>query len=193
MKIRDIYEMAIKSGNLRKLADTFASSHKHEWLSYPHIADIDEMQVLRYENHYVLLKDGALIAHFQIDPVPHDNSAAIVDGVWIAEHAAGQKIFSRFLWFLKSREHRSKLIFGDVHSSETYDLLKAGGLSRFKKSWEDNSTGSKIDFDPSTMDEFYTRSKWKLVFECYDDSFDDFPRFTLDENWIKETYEWQIE
>jgi len=190
LKLIDLHEMAIKSGDLRKLADEFATKNVEKWKQFPHIADIDSFKVRRSENHYVLFDDDVCIAHFQVDE--NGPSSVIVDGVWVKLEYSGKKIFSKFLWFLKSREHYSKIVLGDVHSIETYNLLKSGGLSRFKKSWE-NKNSEKINFDTNSIDDFYGNSKWKLVLECSDDSFDDFPRFTEQKHWIKEAYDWQIE
>jgi hypothetical protein len=191
IKLSELKEMAVKSGNLRKLADSFADANKDEWAKYPHVADIDDMQVTHSANHYVLFKDGAPVAHFQVDVLTKDS--AVVDGVWVASEMSGKKVFSRFLWFLKTREHYSVIQFGDVHSQETHQLLAAGGLSRFQKCWKNSSTGEVVQFNAETIDDFYKSSKWKLVLESNDDSFDDFPRFTKGENWIKEAYEWQVE
>ena len=190
MKLSQIKEMAIKGGHLRKLANDFADKHKHEWFNFPHVADIDDMEVRHFKNVYVLFKDANPIAHFQVDAVA--GNIAIVDGVWVAEIMSNKKVFSRFLWFLKSREHYSKIQLGDVHSHETYQLLIAGGLSRFQKYWKNSSTGEIIPYDVSSVEDFYRSSKWKLFLESHDDSFDDFPRFNGG-GWIKESYEWQIE
>jgi hypothetical protein len=89
----------------------------------------------------------------------------VVDDVWVEESWRLKKLFSKFLLFLKTKLNQSRIVFGDVHSDETYQALRSGGFRAFKKHWE-NSAGETAEFSKDTVAQFYGAGGWKLVLEC---------------------------
>ena len=192
MKLKNILdEMAYKANSLRSVADKFAEMNYHKWKMFPHVGDIEEYAV-RSDGKYYTLWDGEVpVLYVKTLPMIHIECLE-VDDIWIKSEYTGKKLLSKMLWFLKSREQYSRLCLGDVHSDDTVSILKKGGLSKFKKFWMDSVSGELINFDPNDIDRYYNNSsRWKLVLENVDD-YSEFPRYT-NGDWIKESYDWQIE
>lgn len=197
MKIKDLFEQPIMGGELRdaanKWAKTIQKQFEDEPESFQYTADIDEFKVLKRNNFYCLL-DHQIIAIMKVIP---SQRICEVDDVWVDETYVGKKIFSKMLWFLKSREGFDTIIFGSIHSSETIAAIRNGGFSKFRKSWINPFTSEKKDFDPADMDSYYNTSRWKFVLESTEE-LDDLvdlvkdARFSNGESWIKESYDWQI-
>lgn len=192
MRLAELTEMAIKGGGLSTQADEWAMRNKSYLEDSKHVGDIEEFQVKKKGLLYSLWNGSDLVALMKVDSIP--NAYTVVDDWWVSSENRGQKIISKMLWFLKSRVGHSKLLLGKVHSDDTVNLLKAGGLSRFKKYWFDNTTGETEDFDVDTVDEFYTakKQKWSLMLESQDD-LNNMPRFNDPEaGFISQSYDWQI-
>lgn len=186
-------ELAIKVGDLRKQADEWATNQEEHLKDSKHIGDIDSFE-LKQKNSIISAWDGGkLIAIVRIDNIP--NVYTVVDDLWVREDYVGKKIISKMLWFLKSRLGYKKLLLGKIHSTDTYSLLKANGLSKFKKYWFDIMTWNTEPFDPSTMDDFYSadKSKWSLMLESQNDGLDNLPLFNEDAGFVTQSYDWQIE
>ena len=193
--------MPIKASSLRQQANAFADSvksyYKKEQKKFKHVGDIDEFSIYRDLMTFVIIDGGMeIVLVGRIDNVPHYGTK--VDDVWVDEEQSGKRLFSKFLWFLRSREGFSPLYFGNVHSSETYELLKSGGFSKFKKTWVNDYENSAEEFTPQTLDKFYTSSKWKLKLEStgqLEELVEEVgaARFSsVHDSWIKLSYDWQI-
>lgn len=191
MKLQQLFEMPIMAKNLRSEADSFAERNKDSWSKLPHTADIDNFKIKSKGRKFSLWDNDICVAFFDVDKIP--NHYVIVDDVWVSKEYSNKKIFSKFLWFLKSRLNEPKIIFGKVHSEETVNLLRHGGLSKFKKSWINLKTDELKEFSKDEIDEFYSNPNWSLMLENYSEEFHDFPKFSTDESWIKESYDWQIQ
>ncbi len=188
-----INEMSMKGGDFSAPAERFARHHETQWADGKHVGDIDEFSVNQDGIYYSVWDGEELIACASADTLP--TSYTIVDHLWVETSYRGQNIISKLLWFLKTREGYDKLMFGKVHSSDTYNFLKQGGLSKFKKTWH---RGEEIEpFSPETIDDFYgidDKKDWQLVLEGDLSAFSDFPRFRGDADyWATECYDWQIE
>lgn len=195
MKLSDIKEMAYRGGNLTAQADRFYSSAEQHLRSGIHVGDIDDYQVKKKDLYYSLWTDEEMIAALKLDVIP--NTYAVVDDLWVKENFRGKKILSKLLWFLKSRENHRKILLAKVHSDDTYNLLKSGGLSKFNRYWYDPMTGATEVFEPSTVDDFYksAKKKWSLMLEHDgDDDFINMPRFnSIESGFVSQSYDWQIE
>lgn len=199
--LRSITEMPIKASSLRQQANAFADSVKayyaKEQKKFKHVGDIEWFSVHRDLMTYVVIDDSEnIVLVSRVDHVPKYGTK--VDDVWVDEEQSGKRLFSKFLWFLRSREGFSPLYFGNVHSSETFELLKSGGFSKFKKTWVNDFENKEEEFNPNNMDEFYTSPRWKLKLEstqALDELVEEVGsvRFSsVHESWIKLSYDWQI-
>jgi hypothetical protein len=184
-------EMTMAGPNLDKLATKFANNAKDILATGFHIGDIDHFTVKQYKNFYSLWDKGIFVATASLsnDHIP------IVDQVWVDNEYRGQKVFSKMLWFFKTRLNNPKLLLGNVRSTDMQEVVK--GLSRFKKFWYKD--GIVEPFDANTLDKYYNRLQptgWHLLLENVGD-FSNWPKFnnSLDglPDYIKESYDWQIE
>jgi hypothetical protein len=171
MKLRELKEMAIKGGNFRPLANDFADSykkfykeHKHE---FKHIGDVEIYQCFQYQSVIFLFDSNEIIFICSIEDSNIEKGAKKIDSVWLDYAYEGKKIYSKVLWFLRSREGIKKLIFGDHHSEDTYKILAKGGLSGFDKTWVNSETGEREKFSTETIDKYYNDASgtWKLMLE----------------------------
>ncbi len=183
-------EMTMRFSSFDKLASKVADIRKAIWFTEGnYIADIDQFNVRLYrpDNLYSLWDKEELIAYITL------SEKSEVDDVWVQPNYRGQKIFSKLLWFFKTRLGHNKLMLGKVHSRDMQEVVK--GLSRFNKSWENMVTGEIHEFDVNTLDDYYDWLKstdWRLILEN-DGNFSDWPMFTLNKQFILESYDWQIE
>lgn len=184
--------MTMRGGNFSSIAERYGKEHQISWRTEgKHIGDIDNYQVKQYE-HFYSLWDKDLLIGFNSLTKDKSDAPIVVDIVWINPDYQGKKIFSKMLWFYKTRLGHSKLMLGDIHSLAMQEVVKSG-LSRFKKSWLKNKTSEP--FDIKTLDKYYDHSKstgWQLVLEN-DGDFSNWPKFTDGKDYIKESYDWQIE
>ena len=204
MKLNQIMEMPIQGGQLRSQADSFASMIEPKFTEVEPIADIDNMSVKKIAAgngfHYALFSGSEMVLVAFVKPTDKNmypvlkssaQKMAEVDDVWVKKEFEGKKLYSKFLWFLKSREGYHRLMLGKVQSDDTINFLKAGGLSKFDKTWQNTATGGVEKFDSSEMDKFYKTQNWRLVLESDSTEFDDYNRFNTG-RWIQESYDWQI-
>lgn len=177
-------------GNLSKNADEYALAQKDKWKQHPHVGDIDKFSVRHQGVQYSVWDKDKLIASAEL----HNGNPSEVKKIWTNKAYRGKKILSRLLWFFKSRENKSRLLLGNMHSSDTQEVVKHR-LSQFTKSWFKN--GEQKPFSLDTLDQFYSKREttgWQLMLE----NFSTFkhgpkwPRYTTGKNWITESYDWQI-
>lgn len=193
MKLSELKEMAYRVGNLSSDADKFALKSEFLLKDSKYVGDIDSFKVKSDGRFFSMWNEDEMVALLKIDIIP--NNYVVVDDLWVKESFRGKKLLAKLLWFLKSRENHPKILLGRCHSDDTYSLLKAGGLSKFKRYWFDPISGSTEEFNTDTVDSFYSNSKkkWSLMLEHQDDVFIDMPRFnTLDAGYISQSYDWQI-
>lgn len=203
MRLHDLCEAPLDGGDLRPSADKFAASMIPKFQDTAPIADIEEFSVKKLQAgngyHYALFSGGDAVLLAFVKPLDKmmypvlkiAGKAAEVDDVWVAADQVGKRIYSKFLWFLKSREGFYQLMTGKVQLDDTIKFLRAGGLSKFNKTWQNTATGEIQNFDAGDMDKFYSTRNWRLVLENESTEFDDFSRFNTG-RWIEESYDWQI-
>jgi hypothetical protein len=183
MKTNEVIE-TMKAPSLAILTQKFVNTNIDKWNSSPHIGDIENYQVKKHDNQYSIWDTNTLIATSSLNN-------HIVDQVWVNPEYRGQKIFSKLLWFYKTRENMSPLILGPIHSAEMQEVVK--GLSRFKKYWSNGHETRPFSID--TLDNFYSYeapTEWSLYLEN-SGNFSDWPRFTTGNAFIKEDYNWIIQ
>jgi len=156
-----------------------------------HIGDIDKFVVKKYNNFYSLWDNAIFVAMASLN----NEYIPIVDHVWVNKDYRGQKIFSKMLWFFKTRLNHPQLLLGDIHSSDMQEVVK--GLSRFTKSWYKD--GTIKPFDLKTLSSYYSPLQptgWHLLLENTG-NFSNWPKFnnSLDglPDYIRESYDWQVE
>jgi len=183
MKAKEIIE-TLRGPNFDSTAEEFGKMNQKRWLTNgKHIGDIENYKVLQNGIHYSLWSNDTLVAFTSLKDSNNE-----VDDVWVNADYRQQKIFSKILWFYKTRLHRSKLILGPVHSETMQEVVK--GLSRFEKSWVNIRTNEVMPFDAATLDNFYSRmgiTAWRLMLENNGD-FTGWPMFNTGSSFIKENY-----
>jgi hypothetical protein len=189
MKISEITnEMTMRGPDLSLQAEQYARYHESTWKQHgKHIGDIEQYNVLKYENQYSVWHNDQIVACATLS---EDN---VVDKVWVSKNYQGLKIFSMLLWFFKTRLNRSPLTIGNVHSKMMQEVVK--GLSRFEKYWRNIHTDQKEPFSVETLDNFYSYLKpteWVLILENNGD-FSDWPMFNTNSDFIREPYEPYVE
>ena len=181
--IEFISEMTWRGPDYSNLAKKFGEEHSELWLTHgKYIADIEQYQVRQYNDYYSLWYRNQLIAYTSL------NDKNIVDDIWVKEEYRGQKIFSKMLWFYKSRLAKNPLFLGKIHSPDMQEVVK--GLSRFKKQWHNIKTGQNEPFDIDTLNNFYSSggsTDWRIMIENTGD-FSDWPMFKTGSSYIKEDY-----
>lgn len=208
MKLHELKEMAIRGGDFRSLADSFAQRYKDYFENnkseFKHIGDIETYYCYQNKSMIFLFDKDRMIFICSYDMSPHVKGAMKIDSVWMDKDYEGKKIYSKILWFLRSREGVTKLVLGDQHSDDTYKLLKAGGLSRFNKTWINTRTGEEENFSTENIDKFYAKasSDWKLVLESNEDGdslTEDVKNFRysfmtdVSFGYVNSAYDWQID
>lgn len=182
MKITEITEMTWRGPDYSKIAKQFGEIHADIWFTQgAHIADIEQYQVREYNDYYSVWDNNKLIAYTSL-------KASIIDDVWVDESYRGQKLFSKLIWFYKSRLNQNPLYLGKIHSPMMQEVVK--GLSRFKKRWYNIQTHQTEPFDVNTLDDYYSdygSTDWRLVLENTGD-FTDWPMFNTGSSYIKEDY-----
>jgi hypothetical protein len=166
-------EMPIKGGNFRTIADHYSLSIKKFFNTnknkFKHVGDVEIYPCYTLDNIYILLHNNEIIfictltTYWQDDEI--DDKVKQLDSVWLDKSFEGKKIYSKVLWFARSRLGIKRIVFGDQHSDDTYQLLKGGGLSAFTKSWYNKSTKERKQFSSASIDDFYNSLDWKLILE----------------------------
>lgn len=176
-------ELAMKGVSVAAKAAAFAAENASAWKTGEHIGDIEKLQVRRTGNYISLWGGDELISYFSLE-------GDTVDNIWVDPAHRGKRVFSKLLWFLRSRENLKRIVIGDYHSPETQEIVK-GGLKQFKKSWWNKDTLEIADFSPATVDKFYKVPyvDWALVLENEMKAFDSWPRFDGN-GFVKESYDW---
>jgi len=177
-----INEMTWLGPDYSDLAKKFGASNSQTWYNNgKYIADIEQYRVRVYNNYYSLWNNEQLVAYTSL----RDN---VVDDVWVDENLRGQKLFSKLLWFYKSRLNVSPLYLGKVHSPMMLEVVK--GLSRFNKKWFNVRTHKIEPFEVNTITDFYGEhgiTDWRLMIENMGD-FSDWPMFNTGSSYITEDY-----
>ena len=176
MKLSDLKEMAVRGGDLTAVADSWAEKLERSLKDDPTNKEVGKIDSFTVRQRFFLhsIWDGdELIAAFTLDNIP--SVYCKIDDVWVKSDRRGQKMFVKILLFIKNELKCHRIVFGEVHSNETVNLLKSDGLKAFKKHWQ-NRAGEIKQFSPDTVDDFYGVGKWLLVLE----SGDDWSRFIKD-------------
>jgi hypothetical protein len=189
-------EMPIHGGQLRDQADLFAASFKEKFKpeQFKHIADLDSFEVQSNGSYFVLLNESEIIFICHVDSVP--NYGHIIDNVWVDKSYSNKKLFSKMLWFFFSRMKKQPLYFASVHSTETMNALKAGGFSKFKKTWVNDFLNKEMPFDPESIEQYYASTKWKLKLELSESLTEILEEvqdsFFRTESFSRVAYDWQL-
>jgi len=207
-KDHELEEAPVAGGDFRPVADQFAGSYKKFYelhsSEFKHVGDVETYPCYQHGLLFFLLDAGQIIFICKLEDFYYENNAKKLDSVWLDSAYQGKQIFSKMLWFLRSREGYTKLVLGDIHSQDTRNLLRRGGLSKFDKTWVNINTREREKFSPETMDKFYlnNNSVWKLLLESNAEG-DDLAKkvkefrysFMTDLNlgYTNAIYDWQIE
>lgn len=190
MKINEvIYEMTMRGPDFDIVAEKFGQMNAGRWFANgKHIGDIEQYKVIQDGIYYSFWDNDILIAFSSLTDSNNE-----VDDVWVANDYREQKLFSKLLWFFKTRLHRNRLMLGSVHSKTMQQIV--AGMNRFKKSWINIRTNDEAPFSVETLDDFYSyagATPWRLILENEGD-FTGWPMFTDGQSFIKETYTEYIE
>ena len=188
MKIDEISEMTMRGPDYNDIAHKLAKDNVEKWQTGKHIADIEQFKVKVNDSEqlpgallYTLWDKDTLVAFAAV--IGHNE----VDGVWVNPDYRGQRIFSKILWFFKTRLNKSPLILGDIHSKDMQEVIK--GLSRFEKKWINIRTQEIQPFSLDTLDNFYSSARptaWRLMLE--NDGEFNWPMFRTGMQFMKEDY-----
>jgi hypothetical protein len=183
-----IQEMTMRGPDYNDLANKLANDNAEKWQTGKHIADIEQFKVKVSDSEQL---PGALLYTLWDKDTVVAFAALIggneVDGVWVNPDYRGQRIFSKVLWFFKTRLNKSPLILGDIHSKDMQEVIK--GLSRFEKKWINIRTQEIQPFSLDTLDNFYSSARptaWRLMLE--NDGEFDWPMFRTGMQFMKEDY-----
>jgi hypothetical protein len=184
-----ISELSMRTGKLNsRNSQQFVDKNSSTWYTDGKIiGQIDNYYLRKFDNIYSLWDKEQYVASALLD---NDE----VNLLHVNSKYRNQKVLSKLLCNFKTRQGKKKLIVNQYHSDDLYDVFKNGGLSRFKKYWQ-NTSGEIAPFDINTIDKYYSYSGptgWKLVLEN-NGNFSDMPHYTDGKNWITEDYSWQIE
>jgi len=182
-------EMTMRGPDLSKQAQDFVDKYQDHWKKHgKYIADIEKYRVLQDRIYYSLWNNDEQI----IAAVALYNADNTVDDAWVHPAYRNQKIFSKILWFFKTRLNKTPLLLGQVHSNIMQEVIK--GLSRFEKNWFNVRTLEKKPFSLETLDDFYSWGQvtpWRLMLENAGD-FSEWPMFS-GQGFVLETYEGYID
>ena len=187
MKLIELHEMTMRVGNLDKNATEFAERNSTRWLEDgAHVGDIEKFTIRKLYDVYSVWDSDELIACCTADKIP--NNPAIVDRLWVKKERRGEKILSKLLWFLKSREGFDRMLLGNMHSDDTAEMIK--GLRAFTKSWYKD--GASEPFSIDTTDRYYSNKQptgWQLMLENTYDFTAEMPRFyDINTDFIRTSY-----
>lgn len=185
MKVIEIInEMTMRGSNFDDIAEKFGQMNALRWFSNgKHIGDIEQYKVVQDGIYYSVWDNDVLIAFSSLKDSNNE-----VDDIWVAPSYRGQKIFSKLIWFYKTRLHKNRLMLGPVHSKTMQDLVV--GMNRFNKAWVNIRTNEVEPFSAETVDDFYSytgSTPWRLILENEND-FTNWPMFAEGKSFIKETY-----
>ena len=189
--------MTMKAGDLSHLKKYFVDIVA-ERENYKHIGDIEQFQVLKKNDIYLLMSKDVGVAFFEVqkcdasEAEPYSNST-LINVTYIDDVFRGKDLLEKFIWFLKRHEGGSKILLGDIHSAMMVNAVKK--LSkRFETSWVKKD--EKVKYDPTNVDDFYGAGHttgWQIMFENQG-NFESWPRFfNEDSPDIKQYYYWLLE
>lgn len=182
-----IYEMTMRGGDFNLTAAKFVAFKKEDWKKNgKHVGDIENLSVLQDGYYFSVWDNDTIVACTSLTGYADYN---IVDEVWVNPEYRGQKIFSKLIWFYKTRLNRNNILIGQVHSKDMQEVIK--GLSRFDKYWYNIKTKEKKLFSLDTLDDFYSYTQvtpWRLLLEN-DGDFSTWPKFSEYKNFILEAYD----
>jgi len=184
-----ISELSMNVGSLNsKISQNFVDKNISDWYTNGKtIGQIEDYDLKKLNNMYSLWDKDQYVASAEL------TDSSEVNLMHVDKKYRRRKILSKLLWNFKTRQGRNKLILNQYHSDDLYRVIKTGGLSRFRKTWQNNQ-GQVEPFDIDTVDKYYSYSSptgWKPVLEN-DGDFSDMPHWTEGKNWITEDYSWQI-
>jgi len=177
MKIKEIVnlnEITMKVDSLEKQLSKFFKSISENRNDYKHVGDIEEINVYKNNDIYLLITDNKPVGFYQ---VIMSNKTGEVQNAYTAPEFRRNGIFTKFIWFLKRNEGYDRIRIGDVQSTDTIEAIKRIA-KRFNAYWE-NENGETVPYDINTIDQFYSSmhpTGWKIVLENYYD-FSDWPKF----------------
>lgn len=181
-----IHEMTMRGGNFDDLATKFVSFKRDTWKKNGnHVGDIENFTVLQDGKYFSVWDNDEIVACSSLTGYANTN---IVDDVWVNPDYRGQKLFSKLIWFYKTRLDKNNLLIGQVHSKNMQEVIK--GLSRFSKWWYNTKTKEKKPFSLDTLDDFYSYTEvtpWRLLLENNGD-FSSWPKFTEGNSFMLESY-----
>ncbi len=170
MKLTDIHEMATRGGDLTATADTWASKMEFRISSATDktkLGNIDDLEVFKWGMYVSVWDDSSMIAIARVEDMAGEY--CVIDNVWVSSSYRGKKIFVKLLAFIKNEMKFPRIMLGKIHSDDTYNILKNGGLSAFKKTWVHIVTDKNAPFSLDALNDFYGDSKWSLFLENYED------------------------
>lgn len=170
MRLSDLHEMAVRGGDLTAMADEWAAKMQARISSSESkkkIGSIDGMDVIKWNMLVSVWYGDSMVAVASVDDIAGEY--CIVDDVWIEPSMRNRKLFVKLLAFIKNEMKFNRIMLGRVHSDSTYNLLKNGGLTAFKKTWVHLQSNENKPFDKDTIDDFYQDSKWALFLENTED------------------------
>ena len=175
----------MKGGDYDSAARDYVARSTSLWLKSSMVGDLDDFTVRRLGSVFSLWNKEEFAATVS---AKESELGYVIDDIWVDPKYRGQKLLVKLLLFLRTRENMNKLVLGDVHSDDTVAMLRGNGLKLFRKHWINNQ-GKVREFSPDTIDEFYGAGHWKLVLENHTD-FSSWPRYnSLDEGYIKTSYD----
>lgn len=172
--------------------DTWAKNNMHLLNTAKPMGQIENFTVRTVNGMYGLFDDKTCIA--LLNTKKYD-SFTMLDPVWVDSQYRKQRVLSKLIWFLHSRENIGPMGLGQVHSTDTMDVLRVGGFKQFQnKRWFNMSSQETAAFDPSQIDKYYRghgADKWIVILEGW--SVGPWPKFPTENNWIIENYDWPLE
>jgi len=174
-----------RAGSLDKISTKFVNQNLDKWKSDSnYVADMDDFKIKQDGMFYTVWDNDTLALSSSLNI---DQSPPIVDHVWINPAYRGQHLFSKIMWFYKTRLGHSQLLLGSVHSKDMVEVLKY--MPRFHKFWvKDNQ---KIPYDSNTIDQFYSYTEptgWLILLE--NNGIFNWQKINTGWDYIKESYDW---
>jgi len=192
MRIHEIIgEMTVKAEiNFDRFALNFVNQQKDIWDDLgTHIGDIEKFKIKQYGIMYSLWDGDKVVACASLS----EDTIPLVDHVWVDEDYRGQKLYSKLLWFFKTRLGHSRILLGDTHSRNMQEIV-VNGLSGFTKSWYSTETGENEPFDKNSLDKYYSDNtkptEWRVMLENFG-TYQNWPKFSGND-FIRDHYDWQI-
>lgn len=153
-------EMAFRAGNLDSEAGKHAKNNVEDWKKSPVIAKVGSLEIKKLSQYYSLWDDGKFVLNVRTKEL--DDGIFEIDDVYSDSSVRSKGYASKFLDLLFSELGAKAVLLGNKHSDDTYNLLKIGGFSKYKKKWHNVRTGQDVEFDKDDMDKYYGTPVWLL-------------------------------